>query len=50
MNYVAANREFHLDEDKLPVPIEVQRAIRTLIGWAGDDPDRRKEVLALMSK
>jgi GTP cyclohydrolase I len=33
-----------LDEDrpdpKLPVPDEIQDAIRTLIRWAGDDPDR----------
>ncbi len=25
---------------KLPVPAEVQEAVRTLIRWAGDDPDR----------
>jgi len=25
---------------KLPVPAEVQEAIRTLIRWSGDDPDR----------
>ena len=25
---------------KIPVPPEVEAAIRTLIGWAGDDPDR----------
>lgn len=25
---------------KLPVPVEVQDAIRTLIAWAGDDPTR----------
>jgi GTP cyclohydrolase I len=25
---------------KLPVPEEVQEAVRTLIRWAGDDPDR----------
>jgi GTP cyclohydrolase I len=25
---------------KLPVPQEVQDAIRTLIRWAGDDPER----------
>ena len=40
MNYVANNCEFELDEAKLPVPTEVQQAIRTLISWAGDDPDR----------
>ena len=25
---------------KLPVPRDVQEAIRTLIRWSGDDPDR----------
>ncbi len=25
---------------KIPVPEEVQEAIRTLIRWAGDDPTR----------
>lgn len=40
MNYLSPNNEFHLDAGKLPVPLEVQQAIRTLIGWAGDDPDR----------
>ena len=33
-----------LDEDvergKVPVPLEVQEAIRTLIRWTGDDPSR----------
>jgi GTP cyclohydrolase I len=28
------------DRGKLPVPQEVQDAIRTLIQWSGDDPDR----------
>jgi GTP cyclohydrolase IA len=28
------------DDGKLPVPAEVQDAIRTLLRWAGDDPDR----------
>lgn len=27
-------------ESKIPVPPEVEQAIRTLIGWAGDDADR----------
>jgi GTP cyclohydrolase I len=40
MNYVSDICDFHLDEAKLPVPQEVQQAIRTLISWAGDDPDR----------
>lgn len=26
--------------DKLPVPQEVQEAVRTLLRWAGDDPER----------
>lgn len=26
--------------DKLPVPHEVQEAVRTLLRWAGDDPER----------
>ena len=29
-----------VDGGKLPVPAEVQNAIRTLIRWSGDDPDR----------
>lgn len=40
MNYMSDGGEFQVDEQKLPVPHEVQQAIRTLIGWAGDDPDR----------
>jgi GTP cyclohydrolase I len=40
MNYMSAGGEFQVDEQKLPVPHEVQQAIRTLIGWAGDDPAR----------
>ena len=28
------------DDGKLPVPAEVQDAIRTLLRWAGDDPER----------
>ena len=28
------------EDGKLPVPDEVQEAIRTLIRWAGDDPER----------
>jgi GTP cyclohydrolase I len=27
-------------QGKLPVPADVQEAVRTLIRWAGDDPDR----------
>ena len=29
-----------LEDGKIPVPDEVQDAIRTLIRWSGDDPDR----------
>jgi GTP cyclohydrolase I len=28
------------DDDRLPVPAEVQEAVRTLLRWAGDDPTR----------
>jgi hypothetical protein len=43
------NKHGHDDDDddedageagKIPVPAEVQDAIRTLIRWSGDDPDR----------
>ncbi len=40
MNSMPNAAEFQLDDGKLPVPPEVQQAIRTLIGWAGDNPDR----------
>ncbi len=40
MNYLPGTSEFQLNDSKLPVPHEVQQAIRTLISWAGDDPDR----------
>jgi GTP cyclohydrolase I len=30
----------HLRKEKLPVPKEVEDAIRTLIAWSGDDPER----------
>lgn len=40
MNHVSNKSTFQLDEEKIRVPHEVQKAIRTLIGWAGDDPDR----------
>jgi GTP cyclohydrolase IA len=29
-----------LEEKKIPVPIEVADAVRTIIRWSGDDPDR----------
>ncbi|MGN6358271.1 MAG: GTP cyclohydrolase I FolE [Novosphingobium sp.] len=39
------HQDDHVDRDdgplaKLPVPEEVQEAIRTLIRWSGDDPER----------
>jgi GTP cyclohydrolase IA len=40
MNYLADHSHFDHGETKLPVPGHVQDAIRTLISWAGDDPDR----------
>jgi GTP cyclohydrolase I len=30
----------HVHNEKLPVPKHVEDAIRTLIAWSGDDPDR----------
>jgi len=40
MNYM--KHDLHVDDEdnKLPVPEEVQDAIRTLILWSGDDPER----------
>ncbi len=44
MNYMASGLMSRADEamgdGKLVVPPEVQEAIRTLIRWAGDEPDR----------
>ena len=40
MNYVAGNCEFDPVERKVFVPDAIQEAIRNLIRWAGDDPDR----------
>ena len=40
MNYSAPAGDFDEMQDKLFVPDDVQHAVRTLIGWAGDDPDR----------
>jgi GTP cyclohydrolase I len=41
---IAAAHDIDDDDDerlgKIPVPDEVQEAIRTLIRWAGDDPER----------
>ncbi len=40
MNYVTRMDAFDPDERKIFVPEEIQESIRTLIRWAGDDPDR----------
>ena len=40
MNYLTSSAHFDVEEGKIFVPEEVQRAVRTLIGWAGDDPGR----------
>ena len=40
MNYIADHSHFDHGETKLPVPGHIQDAIRELIRWAGDDPDR----------
>ena len=39
---MAHDHDLHVDgeEGKIPVPVEVADAIRTLIRWSGDDPDR----------
>ncbi len=40
MNYLAGHSHFDGTAAKLPVPDHVQDAIRELIRWAGDDPER----------
>jgi GTP cyclohydrolase IA len=40
VNYVTKMDAFDPDERKIFVPEEIQESIRTLIRWAGDDPDR----------
>lgn len=40
MNYLSSSHEFEVEDGKLPVPPDVQQAVRTLITWAGDVPDR----------
>lgn len=40
MNYIVDDMHCDVEENKLPVPKEVQEAIRTLIEWAGDNPER----------
>ena len=40
MNYVDPEMQFDVEDNKPVVPEEVQEAIRTLIRWSGDDPER----------
>jgi GTP cyclohydrolase I len=40
MNFPAPAGDFELAPAKIVVPEDVQQAVRTLIGWAGDNPDR----------
>jgi GTP cyclohydrolase I len=40
MNYIKHDMQFDVEENKLLVPDEVQEAIRTLIRWSGEDPER----------
>jgi GTP cyclohydrolase I len=40
MNYLADHGHFDQSDTKLPVPNHIHDAIRELIRWAGDDPDR----------
>ena len=40
MNYVSHGMQFDVEDNKLLVPDEVQDAVRTLIRWSGDDPER----------
>lgn len=40
MNYLAENFEFDAVGGKIKVPDEIRESIRSLIRWAGDDPDR----------
>ncbi len=40
MNYITHDMDIDVAQDKVFVPDEVQDAIRTLIRWSGDDPER----------
>ena len=40
MNYIAHDMHFDADGNKIHVPEEVQDAIRTLLRWSGEDPER----------
>ena len=40
MNYIVTNASLRDGTNKLLVPEDIQEAVRKLIRWAGDDPDR----------
>ncbi|MEN9717667.1 MAG: hypothetical protein RIQ99_545 [Pseudomonadota bacterium] len=40
MNYISQDMQIDMEDHKLPVPDDVQEAIRTLLRWSGDDPQR----------
>lgn len=40
MNNLTSNCEFDLAEGEVLIPAEITKSIRSLIRWAGDDPDR----------
>ncbi len=40
MNFMINDGDFDLNDGKIPVPEDIQEAIRSLIRWAGDDPAR----------
>jgi GTP cyclohydrolase IA len=40
MNFISSRPEPDMTEEKLFVPDEVQEAVRVLLRWSGDDPDR----------
>jgi GTP cyclohydrolase IA len=40
MNFMINDGDFDLNDGKIPVPEDIQEAIRNLIRWAGDDPLR----------
>lgn len=40
MNYIKHGMQFEVEDGKPSVPEDVQDAIRTLIRWSGDDPER----------
>jgi GTP cyclohydrolase I len=40
MNSLTNNREFDSEDGKVRVPEDIKEAVRMLIRWAGDDPER----------